>query len=72
MVDGFHTKDIDKLCQICCQFLGKEITIRETINTKLKKMYEHTYLVTIHKYALKKSATNVVVSYLLPSKGKVL
>ena len=34
--------------------------------------HEHTYLVTIHKYALKKSATNVVVSYLLPSKGKVL
>ena len=54
MADGFHTKDIGKLDQICCQFLGKKITIRKTINTKLKNMfYEYTYLVTIHKYTLK-------------------
>ena len=72
MADGFHTKDIGKLDQICCQFLGKKITIRKTINTKLKNMfYEYTYLVTIHKYTLKKPATNIVLSCLLPSKGKV-
>ena len=35
MVDGFHIKDIDKLYQICCQFLGKKITIRK-INYKHK------------------------------------
>ena len=37
MADGFHTKDIDKLYQICCQFWGKKITIRKTMNTKFKK-----------------------------------
>ena len=35
MVDGFHIKDIDKLYQICCQFLGKKITIMK-INYKHK------------------------------------
>ena len=72
MADGFHTKDIDKSYQICCHFLGKKITIRKTINTKLKNIfYEYTYLVAIHKYTLKKSATNFIPSSLLPPKGKV-
>ena len=30
MADGFHIKDIDKLYQICCQFLGNKTTIRKT------------------------------------------
>ena len=73
MTNGFHTKDVGKSCQICCQFLGKKITIRKTKHKIERKIfYEYTYLVTIHKYTLKKSATNVILSSLLPSKGKVL
>ena len=37
MAGGFHTEDIDKLCRTC--FGGKKITIKKTINTKLKKIY---------------------------------
>ena len=38
------------------------------MNTKLQNIfYEYTYLVTIHKYTLKKSATNVILSSLLLS-----
>ena len=73
MADGFHTKEIDKSYQICCQFLGKKITMRKTINAELKDfMNIATYLVTIHKCNLKKSATNVILSSLIPSKGTVL
>ena len=72
MADGF-LKDIDKLYQICCQLLGKKITIRKTIKTKLKKMYfMNIYLVRIHKYTLKKTAANVILSCLLPFRSKVL
>ena len=40
MADGFDTKDIDKLYQICCQFLGKKITIRKTnYKHKIEKIY---------------------------------
>ena len=44
MADGFHTKDNDKLYQICRQFLGKKITIRKNINTKLKKYILWIYI----------------------------
>ena len=59
MANGFHFKDIDKLYQICCQFLGKKITIRKTnYKHKIEKkfFFEYTYLVTIHKCTLKKPA----------------
>ena len=40
MADGFHIKDIDKLYQICSQFLGKKITIRKSdYKHKIEKMY---------------------------------
>ena len=35
-------------------------------------VYEFTYLITINKYTLKKSASNAILSRLLPSKEKVL
>ena len=34
--------------------------------------YEYTYLMTALRYTLKKSSTNVILSCLLASKGKVL
>ena len=71
MADGFRIKDIDKIYQICCQFLGKKITMRKTnYKHKIEKklFYEYTYLVTI----LKNLSTNIILSCLLPSKGKVL
>ena len=37
MADGFHTEDIEKYVESVVSFWGKKITIRETINTKLKK-----------------------------------
>ena len=38
MADGFHTKDIDKLYQICCQFLGKENYKKENYKHKTEKI----------------------------------
>ena len=35
MADGFHTKDIGKSYQICCQFLGEKITIRILLGFKV-------------------------------------
>ena len=35
MADGFHTKDIGKSYQICCQFLGEKITIRFLLGFKV-------------------------------------
>ena len=74
MADEFHTKDIDKLYQICFQFFGKKITIRKTkYKHKIENIfYEYTYLVTIPKYTPKNLPTNIILSCLLPSKGKVL
>ena len=45
MADGFHIKDIDKLYQICSQFLGKKTTIRKT---NYKHKTEKTYFMNIH------------------------
>ena len=39
MTDGFHTKDIDKLCRICCQFLGKENYNKQNHKQKIEKIY---------------------------------
>ena len=39
MAGGFHTKDIDKLYQICCQFLGKENYNKEYYKHKIEKIY---------------------------------
>ena len=39
MAGGFHTEDIDKLCRICCQFLGKENYNKENHKHKIEKMY---------------------------------
>ena len=39
MTDGFDTKDIDKLCRICCQFLGKEIYNNENFKHKIENIY---------------------------------
>ena len=44
MADGFHTEDIDRLYQLCCQFLGKKITIR---NTNYKHKIEKIYFMNI-------------------------
>ena len=54
--------------------LGKENYNKENYKHKIEKniFYEYKYLVTIHKYALKKPATKIILSCLLPSKGKVL
>ena len=45
MVDGFHIKDIDKLYQIYCQFLGKKIAIKKT---DYKHKIEKIYFMNIH------------------------
>ena len=34
MTNGFHTKDIDKSYQICCQFLGKKDTVSKNYKEK--------------------------------------
>ena len=50
-------KDIEKLYQICGQFLGKKIaTWKINYKHRIEKniFYEYTYLVTIYKYILKK------------------
>ena len=39
MADGFHTKDIDKLCRICCHFFGKGNYYKENYKHKIEKMY---------------------------------
>ena len=39
MADGFHTEDIDKLCRICCQFLGKENYNKGNYKHKTEKIY---------------------------------
>ena len=39
MPDGFHTEYIGKLCQICCQFLGKENYNKENHKQKIEKIY---------------------------------
>ena len=39
MAGGFHTKDIDKLCRTCCQFLGKENYNKENHKHKIEKIY---------------------------------
>ena len=39
MVDGFYTEDIDKLCRICCQFLGKENYNMKNHKQKIEKIY---------------------------------
>ena len=44
MADGFHTKDIDKLNQIGCQFLGKKMAVTKTVNTKLKKHFMNIHI----------------------------
>ena len=42
MADGFYTEDIDKLCQIFCQFLGKENYNKENYKHKIEKIfYKH-------------------------------
>ena len=45
VADGFHVKDVDKLYQICCQVLGKKITIRKT---NYKHKIEKIYFMNIH------------------------
>ena len=35
MADAFHVKDIDKSYQICCSFLGEEITMRILLGFKV-------------------------------------
>ena len=47
MADGFHIKDIDKLYQNCCQFLGKKITIKKT---NYKHEIEKIYFMNIYIY----------------------
>ena len=69
MADGFHTKDIDKLCRIRCQFFRKENYNEENHKHKTEKTY-FINIFTIHKYSLKEFATNVILYCLLPSKGK--
>ena len=39
MADGFHTEDIDKLCRICRQFLGKENYNKENHKQKIENIY---------------------------------
>ena len=39
MADELHTKNINKLYQICCQFLGKENYNKENYKHKIEKIY---------------------------------
>ena len=39
MADRFHTEDYDKLCRICCQFLGEENYNKENHKHKIEKIY---------------------------------
>ena len=63
---GFRLKMLTSYIKSVDSFWERELQSGKNI------FFENTYLVTIHKYILKKSATNVIPSYLLPSKGKVL
>ena len=46
MVDSFPAKDIDKLYQICGQFLGKDNYNKENYKQKIEKIY----FMNIHIY----------------------
>ena len=67
MADGFYTKDIDKVISNLLSVFGKENYNKENYKHKIEKTFcEYTYLVTIHKYTLKKPASNIILSCLLP------
>ena len=71
MAGWFHTEDIDKLCRICCQFLGKENYNMENHKHKIEKIYfinTNSDNPLIHP----KPASNVTLQCLRLSKGKVL
>ena len=68
-----HTEDLQELCRICCQFLGKGSYCKE----KHQENIEHIFLINIkndNPYNLgvtqTKFARNVFVLYLLLLKGR--
>ena len=72
MAGGFHTEDIDKFCQTCCQFLGKENYNKENHKHKIEKLYFININSDNPQIHPKKVCKNVTLQCLLPSKEKVL
>ena len=68
---GFTLKILTSYIKSVASFWGNKITIRKTINTKLKKYIFFIYISSENPYiTLKRSSTNVILSCLLPLKGK--